>query len=110
MVILLTPACRAMPSMESFCSETGPGGWSPSRSIAACRTALRLASLRTAMEARLRILAGASRISLDRTPQRGDVCLCPGYGTGRIEPVGGLVKFGRIQVGSPEGTQTRIVA
>src|SRR3954469_375685 len=35
---------------------------------------------------------------------------CTRYCTGRIEPVGGLVKFGRIQVGTPEGTQTRIVA
>src|SRR3954469_25297660 len=35
---------------------------------------------------------------------------CTRYCTGRIEPVGGLVKLGRIQVATPEGDQIRIVA
>src|SRR3954454_22228418 len=35
---------------------------------------------------------------------------CTRYCTRRIEPVGGLVKFGRIKVATPEGDQSRIVA
>src|SRR6476620_10706 len=52
-----------MPSMDSFCSDTGPGGVSLSNSMVACRTALRLASLRTAMP---EMLSGPSRIATTR--------------------------------------------
>src|SRR3954453_7860441 len=56
------------------------------------------------------MVAGPSRMGATATAARGDTNLDAPYCTGRIASLGGLVKFGRIQVATPEGDQSRIVA